>query len=97
MTGNTGDTDEYRTLNYLVLRYPAIYTTTAEALERDSTLTSVEVRPSRLSNNRKIFEAIFSYRSRKTDVVEKFFTRVDATDEFPFLVTPMSAYDDIQA
>jgi hypothetical protein len=96
MTGNSGDTDEYRTLNYLALRYPAIYTTTAEALARDSTLTSVQVRPSGLSNSRKILAVIFSYRSRKTDVVEKFSTRVDATDEFPFLVTPMSPYYDIQ-
>jgi hypothetical protein len=97
MTGNTGDTDEYRALNYLAVRYPAIYTTTAEALERDSTLSNVQVRPSRLSNNRKILDVIFSYRNRKTDVVEKFYTRVDATEEFLFLITPMSQYYDIQA
>jgi len=27
-------------------------------------------------------------------VVEKFFTRVDVTEEFPFLVTKMSGYYD---
>jgi len=32
--------------------------------------------------------------ARNTDVVEKFFTRVDVTEEFPFLVTQMSRYFD---
>ena len=39
-------------------------------------------------------DAIFSFTNRKTDVVEKFFTRVDVTEEFPFLVTKMSPYFD---
>ena len=29
-----------------------------------------------------------------TDVIEKFFVRVDVTEEFPFLVTKMSPYYD---
>ena len=37
-------------------------------------------------------EAIFSYTNRNTDVVEKFLTRVDVTEEFPFLVTKLSPY-----
>jgi PatG C-terminal len=37
---------------------------------------------------------VFSFRDRTTDVVDKFFTRVDVTDEFPFLVTKMSPYFD---
>jgi len=31
---------------------------------------------------------------RTTDVVEKFFARVDVTKQFPFLVTKMSPYFD---
>lgn len=37
---------------------------------------------------------IFSHANHTTDVTEKFFTRVDATEEFPFLVTKLSPYYD---
>jgi len=37
---------------------------------------------------------MFSFTNRNTDVVEKFSTRVDATGEFPFLVTKISSYYD---
>jgi hypothetical protein len=50
--------------------------------------------PSSLSSTRKIYKAIFSYTNRNTDFTEKFFVRVDATEEFPFLVTKMSPYYD---
>ena len=32
--------------------------------------------------------------NRNTDFTEKFFVRVDVTEEFPFLVTKMSPYYD---
>jgi PatG C-terminal len=37
-------------------------------------------------------DVIFSYTNRNTDFTEKFFTRVDVTDEFPFLVTKILPY-----
>ena len=43
---------------------------------------------------RKILDVIFAYTHRKTDVVEKYFVRVDVTEEFPFLITKMSPYYD---
>jgi PatG C-terminal len=89
---NAGAMDEHRALNYLAVRYHVIYATAAEAYGRGSSLTGVEVRPSRLSGVRKIVDVIFSYTNRNTDVVEKFFARVDVTEEFPFLVTKMSPY-----
>ena len=94
MTDNAGATDEHRALNYLTVRYPAIYASVAEAHGRNASLTAVEVRPSPLSSTRKIMECIFSYSNRSTDVVEKFFCRVDITEEFPFLVTKLSPYID---
>jgi len=94
MADNAGATDEHRALNYLVVRYPAIYVMTAEAFARDSGLTAVEVRPSPLGGSRTIVDAILSYTNRNTDVVEKFFIRVDVTEEFPFLVTKLSPYYD---
>jgi|SRR5215208_470589 len=89
---NAGATDEHRALNYLVVRYPAIYARTAEAHGSNSSLSGVEVRPSRLSNTRRIVDVIFTYTNRNTDVTEKYFVRVDVTEEFPFLVTKMSPY-----
>ncbi len=94
ITDNFGATDEHRALNFLVLRYPAIYARAAEAYAGDSSLTAVDVRQSALSGPRKIVEVIFSYTNRTTDVTEKLFVRVDVTDEFPFLVTKLSSYFD---
>lgn len=91
---NAGAMDEHRALNYLVLRYPAIYATVADAHARNASLSAVEVRPSALSGTRRIVEVVFSFTNRATDVAEKFFTRVDVTEEFPFLVTRMSPYFD---
>jgi hypothetical protein len=94
MTDNAGATDENRALNYLVVRYPAIYTKVAEQFAANASLSAVEVRPSPLSAVRKIVDVIFAFTNRNTDVTEKFFVRVDVSEEFPFLVTKMSPYYD---
>jgi hypothetical protein len=94
MTDNAGATDEHRALNYLVVRYPAIYAAAAEAHAGNLSLSAVDVRPSPLSGVRKIVDVIFSFTNRTTDVVEKQFVRCDMTEEFPFLVTKMSPYFD---
>jgi hypothetical protein len=91
---NAGATDEHRALNYLAVRYPAIYAMAADAYGRNASLSAVEVQPSPLSGTRKVVDVIFSYRDRGTDVVEKCSTRVDVTEEFPFLVTKMQPYFD---
>src|SRR5215470_4416442 len=94
MTDNAGATDEHRALNYLTVRYPAIYAAVAQAQGRNCSLTAVDVRPSALSGVRNIVEVIFSFTDRATDVVEKQFLRIDVTEEFPFLVTRLSPYYD---
>jgi len=94
MTDNAGATDEHRALNYLAMRYPAIYTTAAEKFGQDCSLTRVDVRPSPLASTRNIVDVIFSYTNRNTDFTEKLFVRVDVTEEFPFLVTKISPYYD---
>jgi hypothetical protein len=91
---NAGATDEDRARNYLAVRYPTVYTRAIEAHARNQALTAVETRPSSLSGARKIVEIVFSFTDRQTDVVDKSFVRVDVTEEFPFLVTKMSAYLD---
>jgi hypothetical protein len=94
MTDNAGATDENRALNYCAVRYPAIYAKTAEAFAEGASLSAVEVRPSPLSAVRRIVDVIFAFTSRTTDVTDKFFVRVDITEEFPFLVTKLSPYYD---
>lgn len=94
LTDNTGNVDEHRALNYLAVRYPAIYTTAAEQFARDFSLTGVNVRISSLGSPRKIVDVVFTYTHRDSDFIEKFFNRVDVTEEFPFLVTRLSPYYD---
>jgi hypothetical protein len=94
MTDNAGAMDEHRALNYLAVRYQAIYAKAADYFAQNSSLTAVNVQTSPLSGTRKVLDVIFSYTNRNTDVVDKQFVRVDVTDEFPFLVTKLSPYYD---
>ena len=94
LTDNAGSTDDHRALNYLAMRYPGIYGKTAEQFARDFSLAAVEVLPSPLSGTRKIVDVIFCYTNRNTDFTEKFFVRVDVTEEFPFLVSKLAPYYD---
>src|SRR5262249_5290608 len=94
MTDNAGATDEHRALNYLAMRYPGIYSTTADQFARDYALTSVDVLPSPLWVTRNIADIIFSYSYQTTDSTDKWFVRVDVTELFPFLVTKIGQYYD---
>jgi hypothetical protein len=89
---NAGATDEHRALNYLAVRYDEIYYRTQLMQDENYSFTGVDIRPSRLSGTRKIVDVIFSYENRANRVVQKWFVRVDVTEEFPFLVSPMQEY-----
>jgi hypothetical protein len=92
ITDNAGNADSHRALNYLAVRYPTVYANAVEQFGRDFSLSEVEVRPSRLSGVRTIVDVIFTYTNRKTGVDEKYFVRVDVTEEFPFLVTKLGPF-----
>ena len=94
LSDNAGAVDADRALNYLSVRYPAIYHRAAERFADDAALTGVEARLSPLSGARTIVDAVFSYTDRRTDVTDKHFVRVDVTEEFPFLVSKLSPYVD---
>jgi hypothetical protein len=94
LADNAGATDEHRALNYLAMRYPAIYATAAERFAANCALTGVDVVPAPLSGTRRLRDVIFSFTDRTNDFTEKCFTRIDVTEEFPFLVTKMSHYYD---
>jgi hypothetical protein len=91
---NSGASPKDRALNYLAVRYSRIYEIAAQEFARNASFTSIEVRSSPLSGTRRIVDVIFSFVSRETDVVFKYFVRVDVTEEFPFLVSPMSPFYD---
>ena len=91
---NSGSVDEHRALNYLAVRYPAVYHLTVNQYARDFTMTSVNAIQSRLSGSRKVLDIIFSFTNRSSDFNEKYFCRVDITEEFPFLVTKLTQYFD---
>jgi hypothetical protein len=94
MADNAGATDEHRALNYLAVRYPAIYARAAAEHEESNSLAAVEVRSSRLSAARSIVDVIFAYVNRQTDVTTKYFCRVDITEKWPHMVTALSPYFD---
>jgi hypothetical protein len=94
MADNAGATDAHRALNYLAVRYPRIYSLAVELHEQSRSLSGVETRPSAVSSTRAVLDVIFSYTNRTTDVTERYFTRVDVTEEFPFLVTKLGLYLD---
>lgn len=92
LADNAGNSDEHRALNYLAVRYDGIYHKTADAYVRNMTLAGVEVRPSRLSGTRNIVDVILKFADRMTLGEERWFVRVDVTDQFPFVVTPLTQY-----
>lgn len=94
LADNSGATDEHRALNYLAMRYPAIYARTTEQFLHDSALTSVDVVPSAISGVRTLMNVVFTFTDRTTGVREKFAARVDTTEEFPFLASPLEPYFD---
>lgn len=91
---NAGATDEERALNYLAVRYEQVYHVAVEMHGKDYGLLAFETRPSRLTGSRNIIDTIFSFRNRKTDMVEKYYVRVDVTEEYPFIHSPLTPFFD---
>lgn len=91
---NHGATPEDIARNYLAVRYAGIYSLAARQFSNNASLSSIDVLPSPLSGTRRIVEVVFSFTERATDVVSKYFVRVDVTECFPFLVSKMAPYYD---
>jgi hypothetical protein len=90
VTDNAGATDEHRALNYLATRYPAVYERASAQLDRNFSLTAVETAASRLSGARRLVNVILVFTHRQTQEVERYSVRVDVTEEFPFLASPLA-------
>lgn len=92
LADNTGREDGHRALNYLIVRYAGIYHLAARKFAENYSLSAVTVKPSPLAQNRKIVEVIFHFLERRTEISDKYFVRVDVTEEFPFLVSKIQSY-----
>jgi hypothetical protein len=87
---NAGSTDDHRAVNYLAVRYDEIYNTTQRMQDDNYILTRIEVHPSRLSGSRKVVNVVFTYENYiNRSAARQYFVRVDVTEEFPFLISPM--------
>jgi hypothetical protein len=85
---NVGDSDEHRAVNYLALRYPAMYSLVVESFGRDFSLQGLGVRRVSTRSTRNLIDVQLNFVSRKTDVRESYAMRVDVSGMFPFLVSP---------
>jgi PatG C-terminal len=90
---NFGDTDEWRALNYLAIRYEQLYQLYTEMQQRKYRLVSIEVMESRLWEEKRIVDPVFTFRNENGSY-EKYFVRVDVSHLFPRLVHPIAEYFD---
>ena len=90
VTDNAGNSDEHRALNYVATRYPEIYRLGTERFGASFSLAGIETAPSRLSGTRRLVNVILVFIHRETQLQERYSARVDVTEEFPFLASPLS-------
>ena len=86
-SGNFGISPEHRALNYVVLRYPAIHEILTRAYKEGQSLQAIDTRHTHLGG-RLIVEVHIVLRNRRADLITRYMCRVDATEIFPFLVSP---------
>ena len=82
-TENVGATDTHRALNYLLVQHPGIFLA-AERSHRE--LDRIDTQIIQCGAVRKHVAVIFSFIDHVTGVADRLFTRVDVTEEWPFVV-----------
>jgi len=83
-TENVGATDVHRALNYLIMQHPGIFLLAAEKHGRHM-LDRIDTRMVQGPSARKQVAVILSFVETSTGMVERFFTRVDVSEEWPFV------------
>jgi hypothetical protein len=96
LANNAGDADEHRALNYVSVNYPDVYIAQGTAQEQTSQapalFAGVETRRSELGGGRTIIDVILRFQSQSTGLTTRYFTSVDVSGQFPFLVAPLGPY-----
>jgi hypothetical protein len=87
---NMGLLDSHRALNYLLVQHPGLFLAYAERHE-SALLDCIETRVTDSPGLRRIVSIILTFLDRATGVPERVFTRVDTTEEWPFLVDAPNA------
>lgn len=82
---NTGALDTHRALNYLLVQHPGPFIAALQHAD-ESILDSIESRFEQSLGGRKIVTVILTFLNRATGVPQRLFTRIDVTEEWPFLV-----------
>jgi hypothetical protein len=82
---NFGETDAWRALNYLAVRYQPLYQTCVEMAREGYILDGVRVATSRLAREKRIVDPVFSFQNN-AGAVRKHFVRVDVSHLFPMVV-----------
>lgn len=97
---NDGDQVQDRALNYLLYNNFAIYSRSYEIIYENSAannggpaarLTGIQVLP-QMSGNRIIVKVVFDYQNISGGCSQSWYSVVDVTDEYPFLLVPFSRY-----
>jgi hypothetical protein len=94
LADNAGQTDEHRAINYLTFKSLALYRKEIEMEASGFRLNSVMARPDPLSRTRSVQDVILTYANNTTTETRRFFTRVDVTGEFPFLLNELAIFYD---
>lgn len=83
-TENVGATDVHRALNYLIMQHPGIFLIAAEKREKH-VLDRIETRLVQGVSGRRQVAVILAFVEQSTGIPERWFTRVDVTEEWPFV------------
>jgi hypothetical protein len=81
-----------RVLHYCAARDLGLSAKDAECAAIGFVLENVTVEACTMARSRAIFTVTFRFTNPETDASRTSFLRVDATEEFPFLVTPLTPY-----
>jgi hypothetical protein len=94
LSDNLGQTDEHRAVNYLTFKSMTLYKKEIVMEMQGLRLNSVSIRPDALAGDRSIQDVILLYASTTTTEVQRYFTRVDVTGQFPFLLNDLAPFYD---
>jgi hypothetical protein len=87
---NMGAQDSHRALNYLLVQHPGPYIALVERADR-AILDNVETRLNLTAGARRVVAVILTFIDRTTGVPERLFTRIDVTEEWPFVADAPNA------
>jgi hypothetical protein len=93
-TENQGIAAAHRAMNFIALHYPPIYQLTFDAHREESFLIGVDAHVGGAGSDRTTVDVRLGFRNVRTHVVQRYVCRVDVTDLFPFLTSPITVtYD----